>query len=311
MSNQNKNEPLVSIIMNCYNGEKYLHRSLRSVLKQTYSNWELIFWDNASTDNSKEILLSFNDPRFKYFCSQENVSLGQARAWAVNKCLGEYIEFLDVDDEWFPRKTEIQLKEMLKDDYVLSVTGGIEINEDNPSEQKEFRINKKSGYLFEEELKQFDINMPGAMIRRQALVDKNLNFDPFVRASEEYCLFMQLMYEEKVSIINETLIKYYIRQNSLTNQCIDRWYIERFHTLDCILKAHPDAEIKYPDAFRIARARGFYYKARYLMGRGEKNEARQCLKGIMNVDRRYKILYYVTFLPTIVWNKLHLMKNKR
>ena len=55
-----KNESsLVSIIMNCYNGEKYLQQSLNSILKQTYQNWELIFWDNRSTDNSKKIFNSF------------------------------------------------------------------------------------------------------------------------------------------------------------------------------------------------------------------------------------------------------------
>ena len=47
--------PLVSIIMNCYNGEKYLNQSLNSILPQSYKNWELIFWDNQSTDNSKAI----------------------------------------------------------------------------------------------------------------------------------------------------------------------------------------------------------------------------------------------------------------
>ena len=82
-------------------------------LNQTYSNWELIFWDNASTDKSEEIFKSYKNPRFKYFRSKENVSLGQARNWAVNECKGEYIAFLDVDDEWFPEKTTIQVNAML------------------------------------------------------------------------------------------------------------------------------------------------------------------------------------------------------
>ena len=60
---------LVSIIVNCYNGEKYLKKTLESIQKQIYKNWELIFWDNKSTDNSKDIFQSFSDPRFKYYYS--------------------------------------------------------------------------------------------------------------------------------------------------------------------------------------------------------------------------------------------------
>ena len=63
---QNKNQ-LITIILNCYNGEKYLNDALRSILKQSYKNWELIFWDNKSTDKSKKIFKSFKDKRFRYF----------------------------------------------------------------------------------------------------------------------------------------------------------------------------------------------------------------------------------------------------
>ena len=54
-----KKKKLVSIILNCYNGEKFLRESLLSIKKQTYKNWELIFWDNQSTDSSKQIVYSF------------------------------------------------------------------------------------------------------------------------------------------------------------------------------------------------------------------------------------------------------------
>ena len=62
-----KKVPLVSIIMNCYNGEKYLKESIKSILLQTYPNWELIFWNNKSTDNSEKIIKKFKDQRIKYY----------------------------------------------------------------------------------------------------------------------------------------------------------------------------------------------------------------------------------------------------
>ena len=63
--------PLVSIIMNCHNGERYLAQSITSVLSQTYKNWELIFFDNKSNDQSKKILKTFLDKRIKYFKSKK------------------------------------------------------------------------------------------------------------------------------------------------------------------------------------------------------------------------------------------------
>jgi len=61
----------VSVIMNCYNGEKFLKKAIQSVINQTYVDWELIFWDNKSTDRSRVILNSFDDERIKYIYSND------------------------------------------------------------------------------------------------------------------------------------------------------------------------------------------------------------------------------------------------
>ena len=95
-----KYQPLVSIIMNCYNGEAYLQQALESVLKQSYLNWELIFWDNQSSDNSKKIFQTFPDRRFKYFYSNQHTTLYKARNLACEHASGEYLAFVDCDDWW-------------------------------------------------------------------------------------------------------------------------------------------------------------------------------------------------------------------
>ena len=91
--------PSVSVIMNCYNGAKYLQESLRSVINQTYQNWELIFWDNISSDDSKKIFSNFNENRFKYFLNDKHSILYHARNQAIKKANGEFIAFLDTDEE--------------------------------------------------------------------------------------------------------------------------------------------------------------------------------------------------------------------
>ena len=101
-------KPLVSIIVNCYNGEKYLQDAINSIYAQSYQNWEIIFWDNNSNDNSAEIALSC-DKKLRYYKSQSTTTLGKARAQAVSKAKGEYLAFLDCDDLWHTKKIEKQI----------------------------------------------------------------------------------------------------------------------------------------------------------------------------------------------------------
>ncbi len=99
--------------MNCHNGEKYLRHSLNSIINQTYKNWELIFWDNQSSDDSKKILKSFRDKRIKYHKSLRLLNLYDARNYAIKKCKGKFLAFLDTDDWWKKNKLEKQVKKIL------------------------------------------------------------------------------------------------------------------------------------------------------------------------------------------------------
>ena len=98
--------PSVSVIMNCYNGAKYLRAAIESVLTQSYADWELVFWDNQSTDESANIVRSYADPRVKYFYAPVHTLLYEARNCAIQKSNGELLAFLDVDDTWLPAKLE-------------------------------------------------------------------------------------------------------------------------------------------------------------------------------------------------------------
>jgi glycosyltransferase involved in cell wall biosynthesis len=112
------NTPLVSILMNCFNGEKYLNEAIDSIYAQTYQNWEIVFWDNASTDRSASIAKGY-DKRIKYHLAPENTPLGEARNLALKKASGQYIAFLDCDDIYLPDKLEQQVKLMQSKEYVM------------------------------------------------------------------------------------------------------------------------------------------------------------------------------------------------
>ena len=103
-------EPLVSVIINCFNGARFIENALISVFKQTYKNFELIIWDNQSTDDTKKIVDSFSDERIKYYYADKHTNLYTARNKAVKKSNGQFITFLDCDDWWENNKIEKQIK---------------------------------------------------------------------------------------------------------------------------------------------------------------------------------------------------------
>ena len=113
---------LVSIIMPSYNTAQYIAESIRSVLAQTYANWELIIVDDCSTDHTDEIVGSFQDNRIKYLKNKKNSGAAVSRNRALREAKGRWIAFLDSDDLWLPEKLEKQIAFMEKNGYAFSFT---------------------------------------------------------------------------------------------------------------------------------------------------------------------------------------------
>ena len=113
---------LVSIIMPAYNCEHFIADSIRSVLAQTYTNWELLVVDDCSTDNTAEVVASFTDPRIHYQRNTHNMGAALTRNKALQCAKGHYIAFLDSDDLWAPHKLEHQIKFMEQNGYAFTYT---------------------------------------------------------------------------------------------------------------------------------------------------------------------------------------------
>lgn len=102
--------PKVSVIINVYNGEKTLRETIESVLAQTYTNWELIIWDDCSTDGSVEVAEAYDDHRIRCFRSEENRGLGISRFAALDQAEGEWVGYVDQDDLWSEDKLALQIE---------------------------------------------------------------------------------------------------------------------------------------------------------------------------------------------------------
>lgn len=101
--------PLVSIIVNVRNGAAYLRDCIDSVMAQSFTDWELIAWDDRSTDESARIIAEYRDTRIRYFLSPDDTPLGEARNRAIRQATGEWLAFLDQDDIWLADKLKMQL----------------------------------------------------------------------------------------------------------------------------------------------------------------------------------------------------------
>lgn len=104
--------PKVSVILSNYNGEQYLNESISSVLKQTYTDFEFIIVDDASTDSSREVINSYNDSRIKRYYAEKNRHIAYSLNKALEMVSGEYIARIDSDDIWEINKLELQVRYM-------------------------------------------------------------------------------------------------------------------------------------------------------------------------------------------------------
>lgn len=132
-SNLSEREPMqkVSVIVPAYNSSKFIKETIRSVQNQTYKNWELLITDDASTDDTYQILLheARNDERIKIIRNKENRGPGFSRNKAIEQATGRYLAFLDSDDLWREDKLAKQIFFMEKNHYPISHTSYGFINE--------------------------------------------------------------------------------------------------------------------------------------------------------------------------------------
>ncbi|MBQ8525170.1 MAG: glycosyltransferase family 2 protein [Clostridia bacterium] len=113
---------LVSIIMPSYNTAEYIAETIKSVLNQTYKEWELIIVDDCSSDNTDDVVATFADSRIRYIKNDKNSGAAISRNRALREANGRWIAFLDSDDLWEPKKLELQITFMVKNNYKFTYT---------------------------------------------------------------------------------------------------------------------------------------------------------------------------------------------
>ena len=197
--------------MNTYNSEKFIKDSINSVIKQTYKNWELVIYDNCSTDQTRNIIKSFNDKRIKYILAKKHTHLGKARFDAEKYLDGEFLGILDSDDIWDCKKLEVQIPIFNKNTAVV-YSNTILFNES--IEKILYSKIQPSGYLFEKLLSNYNISLESLLIRRESINSLSYFFDPDFKLISDFDLVMRLSSKFKILYEPSILSKWRIHDNN-------------------------------------------------------------------------------------------------
>jgi glycosyltransferase involved in cell wall biosynthesis len=306
MSSIIDNNPLVSIIMNCRNSQEYLRQAIDSVFAQSYAHWEIIFWDNASTDNSAKIAKGYGE-KVRYFRGETAIALGQARNLAIAQARGEYVTFLDCDDLWAKQKLSRQVSLMLErrdiDFIYANYYRVIMPQADNLILGLHGR--QPEGKVFGAFLSHYPVNLQTVMVRMDAIKRLDTKFDDSLELSEEFDLFMRILLKSKAAYINEPLATYRIHQNMSSQKLQHRYLVELDYIKDKFSKIDDLNKNEYRNAFRHFEANVGYWCAKVNMESGNSWLARSRLAPYKFINLKFFLLYLVAFLPARAWKFIH------
>ena len=301
--------PLISIITPVYNVEKFIVETIESVLKQTYSNWELLLVDDGSTDGSTDVCKNYTlqDERIKYF-HKSNGGQASARNVGIKNAKGEYITFLDSDDLYFDDKLEQHLTDLKTNPADFYYGAGLMLFEnrtDNKIEKYDWYYGKHTGHEFFKILyHSCSVNINSVLVKK-TLFDTVGLFDESteLRGTEDWDLWLRIALKLKTIYGNPNPKVYYrIHDNGIhfqrANMLIGKWKIyEKFEHIKLIKP--------------LVRKREYRYVFRTLMNNlqaeNRTNEIKPILKAYLEKDPfsfvalKQKVLFHILPIKTFMW----------
>ena len=297
--------PFVSIIMNCHNSERYLREAIDSIYAQTYINWEIIFWDNQSTDASAEIANTY-DTRLKYYHADEFLSLGAARNKALEHATGEWIGFLDCDDLWTEDKLALQISEINKaenKDVGFIYSNFYRFYEKDKKKELALKKSQPSGDIFALSLKGYNIGMLTVLLKKEELFSLSEKFDLNLNIAEERDLFMRILWNTKALYIDKPLATYRIHDKMTSIKLKDSGPAEVDYVLNKLKSL--DMSNIYCTEFIAAFKANNRLKAELFIQNGDSVKAREIMKSFKNERVENRIIYLITYLHPVVAAIVH------
>jgi len=211
-------DPLVSVLIPCYNVENYVIEAVSSILNQTYKNIEVIAINDCSTDNTLEKLeyLAAQDSRMKIYTNETNLKLIDTLNKGIGLCNGKYIARMDADDISLPTRLEKQVEFLEKNPDYSVVSTMFYTFKTGSSKKNLYRNPVKFEELQASLLFNSTICHPASMIRKTLFTDLGLSFEKEYLHIEDYALWSKALYVTKLANVDEPLLLYRVHENQIS-----------------------------------------------------------------------------------------------
>ena len=209
--------PTVSVIIPTYNRANLVGKAIKSVLSQTYQDFEIIVIDDGSTDNTREVIRGFKDKRVKYIKEyKKNRGISVTRNIGIKMARGKYIALLDSDDEFLPERLRKQVQLLQNKSSEVGVVCSWSYNIDEKGNYISKRcLPKKDGYIYEDLLSTNPISLPTVLIRKECFNRVGF-FDDLLNAQEDWDMWIRIAKYYRFALIKIPLVKYRLHTNQLS-----------------------------------------------------------------------------------------------
>jgi glycosyltransferase involved in cell wall biosynthesis len=226
---------LVSVIIPAYNRYHTLKRAITSILNQTYKDIEIIIVDDGSDDETKKIQDEFDI----LYLRQKNRGVSSARNKGIKVSKGEWIAFLDSDDEWYKEKLQKQMEFFKNNPHIKVCHTGEKWIRDAKEVKYPKRLKKPSGWCFEDNLQTCKIAASSIIIKKEVF-EKVGYFDEEKRVCEDYDMWLRISKEYKIGLLEEKLITKHYSNDGLSKSIK---FID-LHHINSLLKFKEDAKVR-------------------------------------------------------------------
>lgn len=301
--------PAVSVIMNCLNSSRHLREALDSLMAQTFTDFEVIFWDNASTDASPAIAQSYG-PKVRCFRGETIVPLGAGRNLALAQARGRYLAFLDCDDLWRPEKLAAQTALFEVNPRVGLACTDTEIFDGRGMRRRLFaEAAPVRGKAFAALMERQWISMSSAMIRATALTGLSSAgvapgtgqnggwFDESLNVCEEADVFYRIAHDWELDHVDAPLTLWRVHGANTTFRKFGQFADETLRILKKHRRLYPGYDADYADLVSLLNRRAAFQKAVDLWRQGHNAEARRVLRPWRAAGRKYQLFWWASYLP--------------